>query len=346
MQSTRTLPEWSTAYTRAALSALPADLTDATPAQVDEVIRTVQLEQQSMGAQLDRASHTLLRALGLTHHSERVGGYRSDERREWWTNRDGETVDPQAEYEAARKLPTATPAAYYAGVETIGDAFAAIDRLRMHIAAAAQIEHDCQAEYYRRGEWTRFYRVDNSNGHVHRTTACRETYATTRWNWPTQLSGGDAQTVVEAAGALTCLTCFPEVRGTILESRPIDPTMFETPEGRDARQAREAEAKAKRDAKIAKGVTPDGSPLTVRLVRAWSTYDDVCEIKTERAAELRLVDALFEQCSNRMTGEARERSEVAVTALVDALAWKRDQTAAQVRESVAAKVVKRVQRGY
>lgn len=352
MTHTDTLPRWSGWYTRAALTALPADITTATPPQVDEVIRTVQLEAQGYAGQLDRAYGALLRGLGFSLRSERVGNARSAERREWWVNRDEVEIDVKAEVKASRALPADTPAAYGAGrdIETIGQAWAVIDGLRADLADMARVEQAGHDEYDRRGTWTRYYLVANTGGHVHTTMGCDTCYPTTRFDWPTALSGSDAHGVVEAAGSLTCLRCFPEVRDEILLNRDPDRTRFETPERRDEREAAEKEKADKLAAKIAKGVTPDGSALQVRIVRSYSDWDDPCEIKTENAAQLRLVDALYEQ-SRGITGtDARgdraERAELAITTLVDALAWKRGITAQQVRDQVAPKVAKRVNRGY
>src|SRR5690349_10547909 len=47
-------------------------------------------------------------------------------------------------------------------------------------AAIAAAVAPLEAEYAAR-RWARYYRVDNTNGHVHTSTACRETRRTTRF---------------------------------------------------------------------------------------------------------------------------------------------------------------------
>lgn len=118
-----------------------------------------------------------------------------------------------------------------------------------------------EAEYRRRGGWTRTYLVDNTGGHVHTTTACRNTYPTTRFAWITDLSGSTPEEVVALAGARTCLTCFAEVRAEIVAGRPC---LIETPERKAAREVRDAEKAARAAARAVKAITnPDGSPLRI-----------------------------------------------------------------------------------
>lgn len=135
-----------------------------------------------------------------------------------------------------------------------------------------------QDEYTRRGGWARYYRVANSNGHVHTHTSCRNTYPTTEWFWVTSLSGATAEEVVEQAGELTCLTCFPTVRAEILVGRPCKielPREKATREEREARAAKAVELAAKDAAKAIADV--DGSVLL---------DDDNQPLKTLRAAQM------------------------------------------------------------
>lgn len=63
------------------------------------------------------------------------------------------------------------------------------------------------AEWDNRGGWTRAYVVPD--GHIHRSTACRTLYPTTRVAWLPELSGQDEDTIVEAAGVHACTVCYP-----------------------------------------------------------------------------------------------------------------------------------------
>lgn len=348
---------WATTYTVAALAALPADITTATPAQVDEVIRTVQLDAARQEQIVDAQVEKLHKAMGETQYqTDRVidRDYRGRPRyaKAWPTT----TFEL---FTAARALPADAPVkGYVYGVDTIGEILALIDAAVDAIDEAKAIEKAGRAEYARRGGWARYYKVDNSNGHVHTDTTCRTTYASTAWCWPTQLSGADAATVVEAAGSLTCLVCFPDEREEILAQRPVRFDAFETPEQRDERVAREEAAAARTAAKIAKGVTPDGKPLNIGKVDRLTV-----EIKTERAAELRYVefaaDAAFHahMAENRRDVERADWDRAKATdfaagaaRIVPALAWKRGLTEAELVESLAKKVTKkanaRILRGW
>lgn len=103
-----------------------------------------------------------------------------------------------------------------------------------------------QDEFVRRGCWTRFWLVTNSNGHVHHTTNCTTTYAGTQFAWLTQFSGTSHEDLVELAGEKACTVCFPNAPVDVLKR----PSKLTTPE----RQAREAEKAHKAAAKAASEV--------------------------------------------------------------------------------------------
>jgi hypothetical protein len=146
------------------------------------------------------------------------------------------------------------------------------------------------AEYVRRGRWTRVYLVDNNGGHVHRTMSCDTCFPSTRFVWLPEYSGRPDAEVIADAGALTCLTCFGGIRDEILHERGVDPTAartkIEAPARRAARLEREA-AKAARDAKAAKAGILDaetGGELRV----AWLGGTEV--LRTLRTARTWLTD--------------------------------------------------------
>ncbi|MDQ0376531.1 hypothetical protein [Amycolatopsis thermophila] len=134
-------------------------------------------------------------------------------------------------------------------------------------------------EFDRRGGWTRYYLVDNTNGHLHTTQRCRNTYASTQWYWVTELSGATAAEAVDAAGSLSCLTCFPDQRAIIESGRP---SRIQSPNQRKTREEREAAAAAKAAkaaAAAAKAISnPDGTPLVI------PDYVGTRTLKTETAA--------------------------------------------------------------
>lgn len=328
-------PAWATLWTRRALAELPADLTTATPAQVDEAIRTLQLDAAAVDAAMDRAVDAIRKALG--HEPTRDYDRRSRRTEVEWPTSAADAVA------AARALPADTASAvpmagHYGNPATVGEAVAALDA---QIATFAEITGrvaDLDVEFDRRGGWSRYYRVNNSNGHVHKSTACRETYVTTAWNWPTQLSGADSAGVVAAAGELTCLTCFPEVRDSILAQRPIDAAAFETREQTADRQARETEAKAKLAAKIAKSLTLDGSVFTVQEPNYGGATTRTRELKTARAGELAYVEFAAKAQLSRYAGFAADAYRTGAEEILAALAAKRETTVDALRASFAKKV--------
>lgn len=67
-------------------------------------------------------------------------------------------------------------------------------------------------EYARRGGWTRFFHVTNSNGHIHRSMHCSTCFPTTRYAWLVEMSGQSEEQALEGlgnAGHVLCSVCFP-----------------------------------------------------------------------------------------------------------------------------------------
>lgn len=185
---------------------------------------------------------------------------------------------------AAKRAERAEASRDYLSPERVAElqsAAAAALELVAGIAAEADV---LEVEYARRGGWQRYWLVKNHNGHVHRTTGCPTTYATTQFVWLPEFAARTDDEVVEAAGRLTCLACFPGVRADILARRPT----IEDPERRAARQEREA-ARAEREAKrAAKAITnPDGTPLVV--ADPWNPRGET--LSTLSAARTWLTDA-------------------------------------------------------
>lgn len=118
-----------------------------------------------------------------------------------------------------------------------------------------------EAEYARRGRWTRAFLVTNGNGHVHKTMGCSTCRPTTRFAWLTDYSAHKEAEIVGDAGERACTVCYP--------SAPVDvlarATKIFTPDEK-AKQAKRAEQEAKRAAKKAKAVTDEaGNVLEYRM---------------------------------------------------------------------------------
>jgi ribosomal protein L17 len=204
-----------------------------------------------------------------------------------------------------------------------------------------------EAEYTRRGGWARVYAVNNTSGHFHRSTACRNTYVTTEWIWMPELSGLTNAEVVERTGKMSCLTCFADQREEIEKGR--EATVF-TPAQAKSREEREAAAAAKaaKQAKAAaNGITDvDGTPLK---------DDDGYTIKTLRTAQIKAVDALEQSGLDDIYADQAEteshaaqliemskRERLYAQRLIKAIAAKQGRPLADVLEEIATKADKKL----
>jgi hypothetical protein len=132
---------------------------------------------------------------------------------------------------------------------------------------------------YDANPWTRYWLVNNSNGHVHTNTRCRTCYTTTRFVWLTEQSGMSRDDLTDLAGELSCAECFPNLPAEIMARK----TRIEDPAKRKTRLEREA-AKAERLAKkVAKALLPDCSDLRVTV------HGHIVRLATEAAASQWLV---------------------------------------------------------
>ncbi len=141
---------------------------------------------------------------------------------------------------------------------TLKDARAKIARLD---AEASPFE----AEYARR-PWSRYFRVTNAGGHVHRGLHCSTCFRSTQYVWVLDLADCDETEMVEVYGELACTVCFPAA-----------PVMVGYGDGASyvAKMTDEAKA-AKATAKAAKA-----AKVVYRLDRPEDVW-----FKTERGAEL------------------------------------------------------------
>jgi hypothetical protein len=137
---------------------------------------------------------------------------------------------------------------------------AEIDALQKRIWEILDAEVYPREAQYNDRRWTRYYLVDNTNGHVHKDEHCDTCFPTTRYAWLVEQSGMSAEDLVVLAGEKACTICFPWAPVDILKQK----TKLEAPERKAARLEREAK-KAEREAKKAvKAIAnPDGSPLEV-----------------------------------------------------------------------------------
>lgn len=142
-------------------------------------------------------------------------------------------------------------------------------------AIAETVPH--QTEWNRRGGWTRYFLVDNANGHVHPDTNCSTCFPTTQYAFLPEQSGLTAPELVELAGEKACTVCFPWA--------PVDTlrrsTKLEAPARKAAREAREAKAAAAAAKKAAKAIPA----TTITTQGSWTD-----KLETISAARSRLTD--------------------------------------------------------
>jgi hypothetical protein len=281
-------------------------LTTATPAEIDTEIARIGGEIAYWSANAARAERLIV---SLVKDLEKLG-----------ENLDEETLVYYREKRAGANRDAET-------------AYAKANRIRTEQLMPLN------AEYNRRGGWTRYYMVDNNNGHLHTHTECRNTYPTTEWYWMTGLSGLTADEAVEQAGELSCLTCFPGQRAEIEAGRPC---RVETPRMTRTREQREADAKAKADkraAAAAKAITnPDGSTLVIPDGTQGRT------IKTEIAAQRAASEAAFsirwynDTAHYSTAHPATPEWEKTITLCLTALAHKRGTDVEAERAALAKRV--------
>ena len=202
-----------------------------------------------------------------------------------------------------------------------------IEQALQGVAECEAAAQPLNAEFDRRGGWTRAWLVLNTGGHVHRTTACRTCFVTTQFAWLTQLSGHDEAEIVDLAGKAACTECYP--------SAPVEirnrPSRIKTPE----QLAREAEKAERAKAKAAKAITaPDGTPLITKQYG---------QIETEFTARRSYIDALSIARLLAKRNVAFHRESIAehhedARLILAALAAKHGRTEDDLRAELAPKV--------
>lgn len=184
------------------------------------------------------------------------------------------------------------------------------------------------AEYERRGGWTRAYFVQG--GHVHRSTRCFTLQVGTRVGWLTEVSGMTQEEIVDLAGERACTFCYPDAPVAVL-ARPSQ--LSADVADRKAAAEAAADKAAKKAAKEAKAITnPDGSPLRGR----WGVINTVVTAWNEAVSDLADVELY-----GYTFGPEEARANLAI---VEALAAKLGITEDEVRETMNKKVAAKVKR--
>lgn len=101
------------------------------------------------------------------------------------------------------------------------------------------------AEFTRRGGWTRAYLVvNNGTGHVHSSTRCSTTYATTRFAWMIDYADHTQADIIAAAGERACTICYPDAPVDAKGTKMFSADEITAQKNREAREAKRAAAEA------------------------------------------------------------------------------------------------------
>jgi hypothetical protein len=178
--------------------------------------------------------------------------------------------------------------------------------------AAAEPLEAIYAEY----RWSRFFIVNNTNGHVHSSMHCTTCFVTTAFGWLPELSGGTEEDMVEQFGETACTVCFPSAPtmkgfedGTSAFAQLIQA-------GKDER----AQAKAERDAKKAAKTLDTPVVIHGSVFAQYSRTDTVRTVAAAKSAIKGFIDDSTNPWSDQPI--ATERIAEDTAKLVEALAAK------------------------
>lgn len=172
--------------------------TTATPTEIDTQLQELYLREMKADQGLAAANARLHRA--LNERTQYQG------RRQVWPTSDADALaacrakvaDP--EY---KEVPWGTSPA---------KALAAYDAATAELAAATAAQEPYHAEFTRRGGWSRFFTVQQHNGHIHsgmNCSTCNRNGSKTSFGWNPELSGLTEAEAVAKLGPNLCTVCFP-----------------------------------------------------------------------------------------------------------------------------------------
>jgi hypothetical protein len=159
---------------------------------------------------------------------------------EIWNRIDAVESQIEAAKKKARDAHKAVRQGYKWYQEVADEAEARIPTLREQLVPLEAEVAPYEAEFIRRGGWTRAFLVTNNNGHVHKDRNCSTCRISTRYAWMIDYSGKNEEEIVADAGCLACTVCFPSAP---LEGLAMPTKMFATPEDA-AKAAKKAAAPA------------------------------------------------------------------------------------------------------
>ncbi len=85
-----------------------------------------------------------------------------------------------------------------------------MDEARREADAAKLLVAPYEAEFNRRGGWTRYpHTITNGQGHFHRSFSCSTCHPTTQYGLQAEYSGLTEHQLVDKVGSEACTVCFP-----------------------------------------------------------------------------------------------------------------------------------------
>lgn len=198
------------------------DITTATPVAIDTRIAELHNDLGQINTMLERARNSVFNWAGRRNwvkadrwggkgHYEITGTYeeareiveRMWEQEQAWRAADyADDARPEHSGDYNRSLPFDGPQKTLDEVERLS-----AERFRK----MAQIQ-ELDAEWVRRGCWSRFFLVVSSAGHIHSSTHCQTCRVTTAYGWLPDYSGQTEAEAIQSLGRhadALCSVCFP-----------------------------------------------------------------------------------------------------------------------------------------
>jgi hypothetical protein len=274
------------------------DLTSQSPAEIDAQIFAL---LQTQWAAEDKQAWLTEQAHSLAGDSKSYGWGRG-ERQGTWRLTDVEALG-KVQYFASTEGTDYHATQARKLIDEFGQTMTAI-------STAHSARLPLEAEYLRRGRWTRAYLVDNADGHVHNTTTCatwNKGWSATRYHWLTELSGNAESEIVELAGERACTVCYPSAPVDVLKR----PSKLEGPVQQAAREAKQAKA--------AKKAAADAEAIVVEGIAEIGDRETTKTFKTVRAATNFIAGELSSLTWYGMTHPSAQRWETNVKRIRAAL---------------------------
>lgn len=205
-----------------------------------------------------------------------------------------------------------------------GDARRTLDKLNRIKASIAELDRTTvtklEAEFDRRGGWSRIYLVTDGHAHSSRhCSTCNNGEFPTRFFWMVDFSGKGDEEIIKAIGERACSVCYrdaPVHRGIkVADSILLTSEEVERKKAREEEAARRAEKKAK--AALNAITQPDGTPLRDELRADGRQGGSI--VKTLRTARTELKQECWYQYAY---GDDDGRHERNIQHLARAVAWK------------------------